>query len=61
MPKSNSSSVTINGGAMTKWLTQDHHRLAFHLVKHGVEGLLGGAILYQFDGKEEAEAAHVAD
>jgi len=39
----------------------DDERLAFHLVAHGVEELLGFAILHNLDGKKEAEAAHVAD
>ena len=62
---------------MTKWLTQawiddalrhhlggdliDDQRLAFHLVAHGVEELLGLAVLDDLNGEEEAEAAHVAD
>jgi hypothetical protein len=39
----------------------DHKRLAFHLVAHGVERLLGGAILDDLYSKEEAEAADVSD
>ncbi len=38
-----------------------HQRLAFHLVAHGVEGFLGGAVLDDLDREEEAKAAHVAD
>src|SRR5208337_5012187 len=36
-------------------------RLALDLVAHGVEELLGFAVLHDLDGKEEAEAADIAD
>src|SRR5580698_5631829 len=39
----------------------DDQRLAFHLVAHCVEELLGLAILDNLDSKKEAEAADVAD
>ena len=39
----------------------DDERLAFDFVAHGVEELLGFAVLDDFDGEEEAEAADVAD
>ena len=39
----------------------DDERLAFNLVAHGVEELFGFAVLDDFDGEEEPEAADVAD
>jgi hypothetical protein len=73
--ESSSSFVTINGGAMTKWLTQaccatpspsswlrsDRQPAACpRFIEHGVEGLLRFAILHDLDGKEQAQAAHIA-
>jgi len=54
----------LNGHALRHHLggdLVDDEGLAFHLVPHGVEELLGLAILHNLNGKEKAEAAHVAD